>query len=149
MSKAVQQRSKAAWGASGSAWPAAKEVVWRRMTGHTTEEQHRCRSRRNSGRCARVGEPVTRDGTLESPLVQRHVVSIHDRRRTASTGSVAQRRVLWRFSPDTFTHGSTFIRRLRQPLKTFISQQPTCRRLLQVTSFWQQPCSWYGCDTEL
>ena len=96
MSKAVQQHGRAAWGASGSAWPAAKEVVWRRMTGHMTGEEHRCRSRRNSGRCARVGEPVTRDGTLKSPLVQRHVVSICDRTPTALTGSVVQRRVLWR-----------------------------------------------------
>ena len=36
------------------------------------------------------------------------------------------------FHPDTFTHGSTcFSRMLRQPLTTFISQQPTCRRLRQ------------------
>ena len=53
------------------------------MTGLTTGEEHRCRSRRNSGRCARVGEPMTRDGTPGIPT-RRAARRLYPRQNTNS-----------------------------------------------------------------
>ena len=82
----------------------------------------------------------------ESPLEQQHVVSNPDRSPTASTGSVAQQRVLWRLHQTRLLTAA----RLSDGCDN-LSQRSSHsnRRAEGCTRFWQQPCSWYGCDTQL